>query len=228
MITATMSDSVPPMPPDLPPAPRESPPPDVFCPECGYDLRGIPEGVCPECGFHYQRKALKRLVSQAGLKHVVSLQSAAALQVITCLGGVALSFVRTEACVLMFVIGLVAALAWLTLIRWVLDTGPSDTLSDDVSDMATSLRYGLIGLLLLLITIVLLDRERRFPWFVLVPVGAASGLETWRRAARDSGLEYNCEIRPRVAMLKRRWIRINAVMVVISMALLASAILASR
>jgi len=34
----------------LPPVPKP-PPLDVRCPQCGYNLRGIPERQCPECGF---------------------------------------------------------------------------------------------------------------------------------------------------------------------------------
>jgi hypothetical protein len=30
----------------------------LFCPDCGYDLRGQTEERCPECGFHYDRPAL--------------------------------------------------------------------------------------------------------------------------------------------------------------------------
>ncbi len=32
------------------------------CPECGYDLRGIPEDRCPECGFGFQRAAIRSLI----------------------------------------------------------------------------------------------------------------------------------------------------------------------
>jgi hypothetical protein len=31
------------------------------CPECGYDLRGIPEGRCPECGFRYDHEGVRDL-----------------------------------------------------------------------------------------------------------------------------------------------------------------------
>jgi len=30
----------------------------LACPQCGYDLHGIPDVRCPECGFHYDAKAL--------------------------------------------------------------------------------------------------------------------------------------------------------------------------
>lgn len=37
----------------------ESPAP--VCPQCGYDLRQIPEVACPECGFGYQHAAIEKL-----------------------------------------------------------------------------------------------------------------------------------------------------------------------
>lgn len=32
---------------------------EIHCPECGYDLRGIPERQCPECGFGFERAAIE-------------------------------------------------------------------------------------------------------------------------------------------------------------------------
>lgn len=32
---------------------------DTFCPECTYNLRGIPETRCPECGFGFEREAIR-------------------------------------------------------------------------------------------------------------------------------------------------------------------------
>ena len=34
---------------------------DVLCPQCGYDLRGIPERRCPECGYGYDRAAIRSI-----------------------------------------------------------------------------------------------------------------------------------------------------------------------
>ena len=36
----------------------------VCCPECGYDLRGIPERRCPECGFGYDHAGIRSLARQ--------------------------------------------------------------------------------------------------------------------------------------------------------------------
>ncbi|MHC4066086.1 MAG: hypothetical protein ACYSUI_16535 [Planctomycetota bacterium] len=32
-----------------------------MCPQCGYDLRGIPEERCPECGYGFDRAAIRSL-----------------------------------------------------------------------------------------------------------------------------------------------------------------------
>ncbi|MCP4594841.1 MAG: zinc ribbon domain-containing protein [bacterium] len=38
-----------------------SPDDAVFCPECGYNLHGIPEHRCPECGFGFDQSAVREL-----------------------------------------------------------------------------------------------------------------------------------------------------------------------
>ena len=35
------------------------------CPQCGYDLHGIPEIRCPECGFRFDKAALRDLAEAA-------------------------------------------------------------------------------------------------------------------------------------------------------------------
>ena len=35
------------------------------CPQCGYDLHGIPEIRCPECGFRFDKAALRGLAEEA-------------------------------------------------------------------------------------------------------------------------------------------------------------------
>jgi hypothetical protein len=37
---------------------------DVYCPNCGYDLRDIPEQRCPECGFGYDHAGIKAVAGQ--------------------------------------------------------------------------------------------------------------------------------------------------------------------
>ncbi len=32
---------------------------DLYCTQCGYNLRGIPENRCPECGYGYNRGAVR-------------------------------------------------------------------------------------------------------------------------------------------------------------------------
>ncbi len=40
---------------------------ELHCPQCGYDLRGIPEERCPECGFGFDVPALRDLAQRAAL-----------------------------------------------------------------------------------------------------------------------------------------------------------------
>lgn len=43
---------------------------DLYCPQCGYNLRGIPENRCPECGFGYDRGAIRaQAISEACNRH---------------------------------------------------------------------------------------------------------------------------------------------------------------
>ena len=37
---------------------------EVFCPQCGYNLFGIPERRCPECGFGFDREAVQSLAQE--------------------------------------------------------------------------------------------------------------------------------------------------------------------
>ncbi len=46
---------------------------DLYCPECGYNLRGIPEDRCPECGFGYDRGAIRaQSISEACNRYTAS------------------------------------------------------------------------------------------------------------------------------------------------------------
>ncbi len=47
---------------------------EVFCPECGYDLRGIPEHRCPECGFGYQHAAIRMIANGSGYRRLAGYQ----------------------------------------------------------------------------------------------------------------------------------------------------------
>ena len=39
---------------------------DFYCPQCGYNLRAIPENRCPECGFGYNRAGIESLSKYRG------------------------------------------------------------------------------------------------------------------------------------------------------------------
>ncbi len=47
----------------------------LVCPQCGYDLHGIPEFRCPECGYGYDRAALRSLAGQADWDRLASAQA---------------------------------------------------------------------------------------------------------------------------------------------------------
>lgn len=44
-----------------PGADSPTPPGVPVCPQCGYDLTGIPESRCPECGFGFEHRAIREL-----------------------------------------------------------------------------------------------------------------------------------------------------------------------
>lgn len=46
---------------------------DVYCPQCGYNLRAIPENRCPECGFGYNREGIESLCVMEAHKRNVTL-----------------------------------------------------------------------------------------------------------------------------------------------------------
>ncbi len=46
---------------------------DLYCPQCGYNLRGIPEDRCPECSFGYDRGAVRsESISEAFNRYAAS------------------------------------------------------------------------------------------------------------------------------------------------------------
>jgi hypothetical protein len=57
-------------------------PPTVHCPQCGYDLRALPERRCPECGFHYDKEGIVGLNVAWGIELLNDLRFAAAVQAV--------------------------------------------------------------------------------------------------------------------------------------------------
>ncbi len=47
---------------------------EVFCPECGYNLRGIPEDRCPECGFGFEHAAIRLIAAARFAKRLTTYQ----------------------------------------------------------------------------------------------------------------------------------------------------------
>jgi hypothetical protein len=45
---------------------------NLYCPQCGYNLRAIPENRCPECGFGYNREGIESFcVMEAHERNVI-------------------------------------------------------------------------------------------------------------------------------------------------------------
>jgi hypothetical protein len=43
----------------------------VVCPQCGYDLRAIPEQRCPECGYGFDQAAVRAIASEDCWQQVI-------------------------------------------------------------------------------------------------------------------------------------------------------------
>jgi hypothetical protein len=56
--------------------------PSVCCPQCGYDLRALPEYRCPECGFHYDNEGILGLNVAWCIEVLDDLRFAAAVQAV--------------------------------------------------------------------------------------------------------------------------------------------------
>lgn len=96
---------------------RVSPPLNegVHCPNCGYDLRGLPAGRCPECGFGFEPEAIAAQVRDVIDAHHLQLDRARVGSVLAGAGGLLSLLCRswtTLPC------GVLSALAWMVL--WLL------------------------------------------------------------------------------------------------------------
>ena len=71
---------------------------DLYCPQCGYNLRAIPENRCPECGFGYNREGIESLcVMEAHKRNVIlhrvlMLSTVSACSALASLGGHPMKF----------------------------------------------------------------------------------------------------------------------------------------
>ncbi len=54
----------------------------MHCPQCGYDLRAIPEERCPECGFRYDREGILAMNRDWCALRISELKYAAAFQLV--------------------------------------------------------------------------------------------------------------------------------------------------
>ena len=64
------------------PASNNVAPPSVHCPQCGYDLRALPDHRCPECGFHYDKEGIVGLNAAWCIEVLDDLRFAAAVQAV--------------------------------------------------------------------------------------------------------------------------------------------------
>ena len=56
--------------------------PTVHCPQCGYDLRALPQPRCPECGFRFDEEGIVGLNIAWGVEVLDDLRFAAAVQTV--------------------------------------------------------------------------------------------------------------------------------------------------
>lgn len=142
---------------------------DVYCPNCGYDLRGIPEQRCPECGFGYDHAGIKTLAGQracdmlAAYRHAVfgSAFAAAIALVSLSAGWIPAPAIR---------FGMVLVLLWITEV--VRRTTAGERLRDWSAEPFHLLALALVQILLSVVLLLLV-------WSICWWVGAAVAVYAW-------------------------------------------------
>jgi hypothetical protein len=168
----------------------------VSCPNCGYDLHGIPEVRCPECGFRYDHEALKSLADSAdwvrlAAARAVIVRAAIAAALITPVAaeklgasGVVLLLVAAAAYLAVFLVSTIATNAY---------KGPESLVGLLTIFVGFGFAFGLAlrlaTILVLAVGMILLAHAwylRIFKWVALAPSSNVPSLEIRRIVVRHS------------------------------------------
>src|SRR5438477_5488650 len=157
-------------------------PAEVFCPECGYDLRGIPEGCCPECGFRYERQAILCLNESWYASCIAQLHYAVALQIGLLATIVVLRLAPASICVGAAAFAALLAVAVMRLVGWWLDVAPVGAIADFAVEMIRATAPWLVGAVAFTALVAVFERGGGYFWTLALPLTAILfGLLTWRR-----------------------------------------------
>ncbi len=191
-------------------------PSEIYCPECGYDLRGIPEGMCPECGFRYDRQAIRSFNRHWALNRLVELQYSVGLQAV---GLVALAVLAAFTHIpypLYVLLVVITVRLVMKGVAWTFDTEKPGGVVDGLVDAARSLGFWLTVLLGILILLVIIDQQNSIPRCLVPLPGLVFGLIAWTRFRAAEGLHRDSKLVPALARQVRRWHWANIAMVGLS------------
>lgn len=194
-------------------------PVDIYCPDCGYDLRGIPEGACPECGFRYDRQAVRSLNRHWALNRLGELQYAAGVQ--------AAVFAMVLPWLVLSPRGTLLGVCWFA-IFYLLTRSWNSTgeLADASYQVTHSVAFWATFVAVLVVLTIASVRRGDFAWPIVFLPGIISGVVAWQRYRAARGLNRDSKLAPAVAGQLRRWSRANAVMTAVSLCALVGAMLA--
>jgi hypothetical protein len=195
--------------------PDNVPPATVHCPECGYDLRALPEHRCPECGFHYDSEGILALNVAWCLEVLDDLRFAAAVQAVG--SGIVIVYDLLQLrrsggipCVDLCIAPFLAVFLLLALA--VGSIGVSDAWRR-VTEAAGRVAWVLVALFLLGLATVY-EARLPFVWMLFPVPGLVLGLLALQKSR--SGHDLNRDSDSRIHRRLRPWMYGNLVLVVLS------------
>ncbi len=197
-----------------------NPPVEICCPQCGYDLRTLPERRCPECGFHYDQEGIRSLNRGWCAECLQELRCAAALQAIAY--GALLPFYLCEMRISL-VIWTVLTMTMLLpvgLAIWFFGAMAPGMIADGLYRLARGLSVWLIGLLMALLAALVFDLGGVLFRILLPATGLVIGLLAWRNYHQGRKLNRQIGLAPAVVHTLRQWSRANLILLGVSLAVI--------
>ena len=189
--------------------------PSVCCPQCGYDLRALPEHRCPECGFHYDQEGIVGLNAAWCQEVLDDLRFATVVQAVG--SGIVIFYDLLSLrrgggipCVDLCIAPLLTV--FLLLILSVDSIGLADA-RRRITEAAGRVAWVFVAILLIAL-VTQYDADAPFVWMLFPLPGLVLGGLALRKAR--AGHDLNRDRDPQISRRLKPWLYCNLVLVVVS------------